>query len=90
MVGFSPGALTSDVIMRLFTCVNARTVAATNHGRPIIEHTRMRMATMKRSRWYPGGFWVKVKNKERYVLYLLIQEQRKGSAIPCLQTDYVM
>lgn len=35
--GFSPGAVFSLVIFKALTCVNARTVAATNQGKPRID-----------------------------------------------------
>jgi len=49
--GRSPGALTSEYLMRLRTCVTERTVAATNHGRPSSEQTMMSRASTNRSRW---------------------------------------
>jgi len=55
--GFSPGILTSDSFSRLRTCEMACTVAATNHGRPSSEQTKMRIARTNRSRWYPCGFY---------------------------------
>ena len=54
--GRSPGALTSEYLMRLRTCVTERTVAATNHGRPTSEQTMMSSARTNRSRWYPKPF----------------------------------
>ena len=38
-------------LVRLETCVTLRTVAATKNGRPKIEQTTMRSATMSKSRW---------------------------------------
>lgn len=55
-LGCSPGAEQPDSSLRLFTWVMDRTVAATNHGRPMTEHTPSITATMKRSRWYPHPF----------------------------------
>lgn len=55
-LGCSPGAEQSDSTLRLFTWVMDRTVAATNQGSPITEHTPSITATMKRSRWYPHPF----------------------------------
>lgn len=49
-LGCSPGAEHSDSSFRLLTCVMDRTVAATNHGRPIMEHTPSMTATINRSR----------------------------------------
>jgi len=54
--GRSPGALTSDSLIRLRTCVTERTVAATNHGRPSSEQTMMSSARTNKSRWYPKPF----------------------------------
>ena len=56
-LGCSPGAEHSDSSLRLLTWVMERTVAATNHGSPIREHTPSITPTMKRSRWYPQPFW---------------------------------
>lgn len=36
-LGFSPGAVFSLIIFNAFTCVKAKTVAATNHGRPSLD-----------------------------------------------------
>ena len=54
--GRSPGALTSESLIRLRTCVTERTVAATNHGSPSNEHTMMSSDKTNRSRWYPKPF----------------------------------
>ena len=48
--GCSPGAAHSDSSFRLLTCEMESTVAATNHGRPMMEHTPSMMATTSRSR----------------------------------------
>lgn len=61
-LGCSPGAEHSDSSFRLLTCVMERTVAATNHGRPMMEHTPSMMATINRSRWYPQPFCCKKKD----------------------------
>lgn len=55
-LGCSPGAEHSDSSFRLLTWVMERTVAATNHGRPMMEHTPSMTATINRSRWYPQPF----------------------------------
>lgn len=55
-LGCSPGAEHSDSTLRLFTWLMDRTVAATNQGSPITEHTPSITATTKRSRWYPHPF----------------------------------
>lgn len=49
--GCSPGAEHSDSSFRLLTWVMERTVAATNQGKPIKEHTPSMSPTMNRSRW---------------------------------------
>lgn len=56
-LGCSPGAEHSDSSFRLLTWVMERTVAATNQGKPIREHTPSITPTMNRSRWYPQPFW---------------------------------
>lgn len=56
-LGCSPGAEHSDSSFRLLTWVMERTVAATNHGRPITEQMPSITPTMKRSKWYPQPFW---------------------------------
>ncbi|CAG5933413.1 unnamed protein product, partial [Menidia menidia] len=48
-LGCSPGAEHSDSSFRLFTCEMESTVAATNHGRPITEHTPSIKPTTNRS-----------------------------------------
>ncbi|KAK5883481.1 hypothetical protein CesoFtcFv8_019808 [Champsocephalus esox] len=48
--GDSPGAEQPDSTFRLFTCEMERTVAATNHGRPMMEHTPSIIATIIKSR----------------------------------------
>lgn len=55
-LGCSPGAEHSDSSFRLFTWLMERTVAATNHGSPMMEHTPSMTPTMSRSRWYPHPF----------------------------------
>lgn len=55
-LGCSPGAEHSDSSFRLLTWVMESTVAATNQGRPIKEHTPSITPTMNRSRWYPQPF----------------------------------
>ncbi len=55
--GLSPGALSSDSLMRERTCVTDLTVAATNQGRPIIEQIMISTARTIKSRWYPWLFW---------------------------------
>lgn len=49
-LGCSPGAEHSDSSFRLLTWVMERTVAATNQGKPIREHTPSITPTMNRSR----------------------------------------
>jgi hypothetical protein len=48
--GFSPGAVFSDMIFKELTCVNAKTVAATNQGQPNIEVTAIIIPTTSKSR----------------------------------------
>ena len=55
-LGTSPGAEHSDSSFRLFTWEMESTVAATNHGNPITEHTPSITPTTNRSRWYPQPF----------------------------------
>lgn len=55
-LGCSPGAEHSDSNFRLFTWLIDSTVAATNHGRPMREHTPSITPTTNRSRWYPQPF----------------------------------
>ena len=62
-LGCSPGAEHSDSSFRLLTWVMERTVAATNHGRPMMEHTPSMTATINRSRWYPQPFCEKKKKE---------------------------
>lgn len=50
-LGCSPGAEHSDSSFRLFTWEMESTVAATNHGKPITEHTPSITPTTNRSRW---------------------------------------
>lgn len=64
-LGCSPGAEHSDSSFRLLTWVMERTVAATNHGRPMMEHTPSMTATINRSRWYPQPFCLKKKEREK-------------------------
>lgn len=54
--GCSPGAELSDSSFRLLTWEMDRTVAATNHGKPMMEHTANITPTISRSRWYPQPF----------------------------------
>lgn len=54
--GCSPGAELSDSSFKLLTWEMDRTVAATNHGRPMMEHTASITPTISRSRWYPQPF----------------------------------
>lgn len=54
--GCSPGAELSDSSFRLLTWLMDRTVAATNHGNPMMEHTANITPTISRSRWYPQPF----------------------------------
>lgn len=54
--GCSPGAAHSDSSFRLLTWEMESTVAATNHGRPMMEHTPSITPTTSRSRWYPQPF----------------------------------
>lgn len=49
-LGCSPGAEQPDSTFRLLTWEMERTVAATNHGRPIMEHTPSMIATTIKSR----------------------------------------
>jgi hypothetical protein len=49
--GFSPGAEHSLSSFRELTWLMERTVAATNHGRPMMEQIWIKMARMKRSKW---------------------------------------
>ncbi len=69
----SPGALSSDSLIRLLTWVIALTVAATNHGNPRREQIPIRKASTNRSRWYPCPFWNKRKN---FFFYKKIIENR--------------
>ncbi len=55
-LGCSPGAEHSDSTFKLLTWEMERTVAATNQGKPITEHTPSITATTRRSRWYPPPF----------------------------------
>ncbi|KAF3839018.1 hypothetical protein F7725_017735 [Dissostichus mawsoni] len=48
-LGCSPGAAQPDSSFRLLTCEMESTVAATNHGRPMMEQTPSITATMNRS-----------------------------------------
>lgn len=50
-LGCSPGAEHSDSSFRLFTWEMESTVAATNQGSPITEHTPNITPTTNRSRW---------------------------------------
>lgn len=50
-LGCSPGAEHSDSSFKLLTWEMESTVAATNHGRPITEHTPSITPTTNRSRW---------------------------------------
>lgn len=50
-LGCSPGAEHSDSSFKLLTWEMESTVAATNHGRPMMEHTPNITATTSRSRW---------------------------------------
>lgn len=50
-LGCSPGAEHSDSSLRLFTWVIDSTVAATNHGSPMIEQIPSISPTISRSRW---------------------------------------
>lgn len=54
--GCSPGAALSDSSFRLLTWEMDSTVAATNHGKPIMEHTASITPTINKSRWYPQPF----------------------------------
>lgn len=54
--GCSPGAELSDSSFRLFTWEMDRTVAATNQGKPMMEHTASITPTISRSTWYPQPF----------------------------------
>ncbi len=56
--GCSPGAELSDSSFRLLTWLIDRTVAATNQGNPIREHTASIAPTTRRSKWYPQPFYV--------------------------------
>lgn len=49
-LGCSPGAEQPDSTFRLLTWEMERTVAATNHGRPMREHTPSIIATISKSR----------------------------------------
>lgn len=60
--GCSPGAALSDSSFRLFTCEMDSTVAATNHGKPITEHTASINPTINRSKWYPQPFYRGTRN----------------------------
>lgn len=50
-LGCSPGAELSDSSFRLLTWEIESTVAATNHGKPITEHTASITPTINRSKW---------------------------------------
>ncbi len=55
-LGALPGPEHSDSTFKLLTWEMERTVAATNQGKPITEHTPSITATTRRSRWYPQPF----------------------------------
>lgn len=63
--GCSPGAELSDSSFRLLTWEMDRTVAATNHGRPMMEHTASITPTISRSRWYPQPFCKTERGRQR-------------------------
>lgn len=90
--GCSPGAEHSDSSFKLFTWEIERTVAATNHGSPIIEHTPSMTATMSKSRWYPHPFCKK--NAMTARSYKMTSEIRRLAGISNEQletiTNYVI
>lgn len=64
--GCSPGAELSDSSFRLLTWDIDKTVAATNQGKPMMEHTASITPTISRSRWYPQPFCkVEVRKSEK-------------------------
>ncbi len=48
--GLSPGAVLSDMTFNELMCVSVRTVPATNHGSPTIEHIAMIRQIISKSR----------------------------------------
>jgi hypothetical protein len=50
-VGRSPGAVFSDITFKEFTWLSASTVAATNQGRPNIEHIPIEIPIINKSTW---------------------------------------
>ena len=56
-IGFSPGAVFSDIPLRALTWVKLRTVAATNHGSPKIDDIAIITPKTIKSRWYPCDFY---------------------------------
>ena len=49
--GFSPGAAVSDSLVSDLTWLMERTVAATNQGRPKMEHSTINSVTINKSKW---------------------------------------
>jgi hypothetical protein len=49
--GFSPGAVFSLIIFNALTCVKAKTVAATNHGKPSNDWSKIEIDRTNKSRW---------------------------------------
>jgi hypothetical protein len=49
--GLSPGAVHVDSTNKLWTWARDKTVAATTHGKPIMEQIPMPIATTVRSKW---------------------------------------
>lgn len=70
--GCSPGAEHSDSTFRLLTWLIDRTVAATNHGKPMREHIPSITPTMSRSRWYPQPF-CKIKQTNHLISFLFMR-----------------
>lgn len=87
--GCSPGAEHSDSSFKLFTWEIERTVAATNHGSPIIEHTPSMTATMSKSRWYPHPFCKKKTNAMTARSYKMTSEIRRLAGIPNEQLETI-
>lgn len=78
--GCSPGAELSDSSFRLLTWEIDRTVAATNQGNPIIEHTASITPTIRRSKWYPQPFCVE---EIEHILITHTYDQQRHTHILC-------
>lgn len=89
--GFSPGAEFSLIIFKALTCVKARTVAATNQGKPSNDWINIVMERMNKSRWYPS-FFLNIEQKDSIgivsiVLYLPLVWTLFGWWSPRLSVD---